>query len=574
MATTPQVQVGATTGGNPPVGYAQGVSNPPNGGAVTSVDSPAPMVPMISPDGRSGDIPANRVAEAQKAGFKPAYAMTSPDGQTGYVPDDQYQNAVAKGFKLNTQPGVRVTGTNGAGQPIFGPEGAPAPGLGDIFNTDMLANTGNSALQGIENFARAAASSVGHMAAHPLNAIENAAMPYLSGALTPAGAITPQAWNSLDNTAEAMAAHPAYAAGKIAGPIIAGVGVSDVAPIIGEPIGRGATAVREAALGDADAAALRGLHVSPQSPKAIQTLNAVEGARPFLQGSQNLADVQARIPDAKAEIWEPYQNALNKIGGRQVKGPDGAMTTVQTLEDRRLELSAQLRTLRKGGPEAIQLAQQKGLTQANLLREDSQIRSVLDPQLRQAGIDPAAIRKAFSQVAQVGSRVAGKTTTGEASQPFGFSRLADIDIRKPLSNIGTTVKVARDIAAGRYRSQIPTDMNIREAFRPSVSGPKPNFAALPSRYAGLLERGPIQTPPPADTSGSIPYQPPPVDATTRAVRLGRLLPAQTGGPIELPYVPEMTGGEQLAALLHYLRNNKPPKGLPAKSSPIRLPASK
>lgn len=37
-----QVQTGAVAGGNAPVEYAQGVSNPPNGGQVTNIDNPEP----------------------------------------------------------------------------------------------------------------------------------------------------------------------------------------------------------------------------------------------------------------------------------------------------------------------------------------------------------------------------------------------------------------------------------------------------------------------------------------------------------------------------------------------------
>jgi len=48
------------------------------------------------------------------------------------------------------------------------------------------------------------------------------------------------------------------------------------------------------------------------------------------------------------------------------------------------------------------------------------------------------------------------------------------------------------------------------------------------------------------------------------------LPASTGGPIELPYVPEMSGGEQLAALMQLLRKSQP-IALPAQATPIRLP---
>ena len=61
--------------------------------------------------------------------------------------------------------------------------------------------------------------------------------------------------------------------------------------------------------------------------------------------------------------------------------------------------------------------------------------------------------------------------------------------------------------------------------------------------------------------------------TTRAQRLGLLLPEETGGPIELPYVPEMTPGEQSAATMQQIRTGGAPKALPENTAPVRLPSS-
>ena len=56
-------------------------------------------MPMISPDGQSGEVPRAKVAEARKAGFKDATAMISPDGKMGYVPTDRMADAAAAGFR-------------------------------------------------------------------------------------------------------------------------------------------------------------------------------------------------------------------------------------------------------------------------------------------------------------------------------------------------------------------------------------------------------------------------------------------------------------------------------------------
>lgn len=68
---------------------------------------------------------------------------------------------------------------------------------------------------------------------------------------------------------------------------------------------------------------------------------------------------------------------------------------------------------------------------------------------------------------------------------------------------------------------------------PDAAPVKFNGAQPPQSPLKQLAAGPIVTPPPADTSGSIPYTPPPVAATTRAQRLGLMLPEKASGPIEL-----------------------------------------
>lgn len=76
------------------------------------------LVPMISPDGRSGDIPADRVNEALAAGFKGAVVMTSPDGQQGYVPHDRANEAINAGFKVG-QPSAQAFADRGQNKEGF-----------------------------------------------------------------------------------------------------------------------------------------------------------------------------------------------------------------------------------------------------------------------------------------------------------------------------------------------------------------------------------------------------------------------------------------------------------------------
>lgn len=64
----------------------------------------ATTVPMIAPDGTSGEIPTDRVQAATAAGFKQAVEMTSPDGKQGYIPVERQQDALKAGFKMATAP--------------------------------------------------------------------------------------------------------------------------------------------------------------------------------------------------------------------------------------------------------------------------------------------------------------------------------------------------------------------------------------------------------------------------------------------------------------------------------------
>jgi hypothetical protein len=60
-------------------------------------------VPIFAPDGTLGDIPAERLPDAVKAGAKPGVKVISPEGIPGVVPADRYADAVRAGAKLAPQ---------------------------------------------------------------------------------------------------------------------------------------------------------------------------------------------------------------------------------------------------------------------------------------------------------------------------------------------------------------------------------------------------------------------------------------------------------------------------------------
>jgi hypothetical protein len=299
-----------------------------------------------------------------------------------------------------------------------------------------------------------------------------------------------------------------------------------VGDAVGEGIGAGIRApgqIRAAAIGDTDAAALRGLRVPPNGKKVLPMQGSVQTARPYLQGSSSLEDLQGRIGPAKDEIFQPYRETLDAVGDRPVRGPDG-MTTIRALEDERQELSAMNRGLRTGDPSALRLAEQKGMSQSESLARERSIQAHLDPALSDYGIDPQGIRQAYGSVARIGNQVEGRSTLLEKPQPSGFGKIGQISLKQPFQAPGQILSGIRDLVAGRPAfSMSPSDVGIREGF--AKAGPKPDFGRYtPVQPTGLLGRGATPMGAPPEVSGPPEgYRPPPFYHDTDAMRTGRLL---------------------------------------------------
>lgn len=330
---------------------------------------------------------------------------------------------------------------------------------------------------GLRNFGRGAGEVLIGPIMHPLDTLKGIgeslppiqAYKYATGQSTQAKQFGDSVIN--DFKQHGLQAIP-HSAGKIAGMII-GSKIPEAALSSLEEVSAAGTGLRDAAIGNPDVSALKGLRVPAGSPKVLSTLKSVEGGRPYLQGAEGLQDLQAKLPIAKAEVWSPYKEAISKIGGKQVQGPDGP-TTVGDLENQRLQTSALLRDLKARDPQAIQTAQQKGLGQADLLDQEKAIKAALDPHLEEYGINPQLIRKTFGNLAQIEGKVSGKSTLGEANQPYGLGKLGNLSIKEPLKGPGEILSGLKDLAAGRplFRGK-PTDIGIREGFR--NAGPKPNL---------------------------------------------------------------------------------------------------
>ena len=389
----------------------------------------------------------------------------------------------------------------------------------------------------MEKFGASAMRGAGDLFVHPIKSAKSLVG---TGAnlMDPTGALAhAMGQPNIPETIKQMTTHPIETAGGAVGGAVLGMGAGE----IGAGLGRAGSALRSAAIGDPDAAALRALNVPPKSPHVQSTLNAVAKSRPYLSGARNLEDLQSRIPPAKGEIWSPYQQGVEAIGDRPVQGPSG-MTDVRGLEAERQQMSALNRDLRSRmpNPESVKLAEQKGMGQADLLQHERAVKAALDPELASTGIKPGAIRSTYGGVSKVGERVSGRSTIGEESQPYGLGKLSNIDITKPLSMVKPVFEAGRDIVAGRpLFSGKPTDVAVRDAFR--AGGPKPALGTL--RAPSLAAAQPLRLPSPAAQLGRAPepggtpegYQPPTFYHDTAAMRRGMLLeapPIQLGGRVE------------------------------------------
>ncbi|MGA9668241.1 MAG: hypothetical protein WBQ94_03485 [Terracidiphilus sp.] len=340
-----------------------------------------------------------------------------------------------------------------------------APGVIDRMKSNWESNTteqpNDSAFM---RFGKTAARDLEDVATHPIDTVWNA-YAHMGDALK----------NPIPSIVGAM--NEPNAIPHALGHVASGALVGGILGAAGEGAGSAGSMIRNAAMDSPDVAALKGMGIGPKSDQAINTLNAVKGARPFLQGANSLEDLQSKVGAAKGEIWAPYEDAVSRIGDQQVYGPDGP-TTVRALEQERQQLSALNRGIKSGNPADIQLATQKGMNQAQLLAREEAVKAALDPALESAGVKPLDIRKAFGQVAQVGGNIEGKSTLLD-QKPMGFGRMARISPFHPFQSAENIASGIRDVAAGRpLWSGSPTDVGIREAFR--VGGEKPNFFGNPT----------------------------------------------------------------------------------------------
>jgi hypothetical protein len=418
---------------------------------------------------------------------------------------------------------------------------------------------------GLKDFATAAVTPGGdpHLAAHgahrmisgtmstaaPVLPFAAAAVPVGTALTLGAGAVGQKIG---EKGAEYAGAGPEYQelAGD-AGALLTGFG--------GAKLRGGAKSIREAAMEDPNVAAQKALKPPPK--KAVQMQQNLAEARPYLKGADSLGKLQETIPKAKAEIWKPYKDAIEKVGDKKVTGPDGE-TTVAQLEKDRLQVSADLDTARKMQPTDRQTALQKQSTVKELMDRDAAIKEALDPELQKAGVNPKLIRRVHGTVKGIEKLTEGRNTLTE-NKPYGFGKMAEkFSLTRPGQTIRGIGSGVRDIAAGRpLWSGSPTDVAVREGFR--TGGEKPNLMAaqvpqfapaeapIPMEGWGRGGRQPqmFEATPPAELWPESPSRLPWLERERLSGRLGKQAPVLPAPPaiINNPIEPAIAGRSAVEA---------------------------
>lgn len=338
MATT-DVQTGATAGGNAPVGYAQGVSNPPNGGQVTDVDNPEPndaptMVPIFAPDGSFGEVPLARVHDALNAGGKRAEYMVSPDGKGGYIPQDRVQDAVKAGAKFGS-PDVHQSTAQLYREALFNPVGSgAASGV-----SGGLEQAGGRAMQGITApllHPLDTLSGIAHTIAHPIDTAEQRINEFK------------QEWKQNPTLALENAAGDVV--GAVEGGRLGSAALSKAADVAAPLAGRAALLGRTPE--EAYESALKPSTVLPQAARDRAVATGL---------SQNIPISKAGLERLGEQIDEYNQQIANKINSA---GPNRSIApgkAVQNLAETRSKFASQVNP--QGDLAAIDNSEQQFLDQ-------------------------------------------------------------------------------------------------------------------------------------------------------------------------------------------------------------------
>lgn len=542
-------------------------------------------VTIFDPQGNKGDIPHESLAAAVKAGAKPAVTIKDPQGNLGEIPADQMQAASKAGATIvpyhdqETQHpefwhqlysdalGIGKGVLSGAGTALRTLSGDPTAAQ------DMMKSTAQVLDSDPER--KAAGYSQTYRAVAPLGGLAGVDVPTMEkhaahGDVSAVAADTVAPMGALGATLAAAHTVPTLKE-AVPGAIEA---TSDAAKSIAAK-----TPVLKAFV-DGPPEQLMMKAIKPRSSNTGFN-DAVKGALPNMKAAeadlghpvQGVDDALQVADIAKKKIWQRYQEVLGPAAARgvQLDGNSIADAMMRSIDKRTATQNPGLvdkvqqvadtyrRPMNVAEAEDYLQSANKELTSyyaknkvgrsaaladpsvAYTVAESDALRDSLYSKLNEAsGPGAADLKRAYGAITNVQGELLNRQNVAARQQPQSLNE--QISTARGAGKIvkgvftaspGDILEGAEGIATSKWmKERNSTDAMISRAFEATEPAKAPPGGPRPMFIKGLLNRGPVPLGSSPDTSGSVPFTPPPVDATTRAQRLGLLLPERTA--TELP----------------------------------------
>lgn len=560
--------------------------------------SSQPVVPMFDPTGTLRDVPQAQMLEARRNGMEIGVRMSAPDGTTRVVPASRYQEASQNGMKplpIEQQavqhPGVLgsiwsdIKGMASSLPSMMGAMVGPTPvpvGGGRI----AVSNPGGQIMQATT-------------AADAQRAQEGRSPLYRAGAAV-AGQFTNvpgMEQSAREGDVGGVVGHAA--SGPLAMAATIGAAKAAPA-LIEPPLRAASGLVKAGteAVGEAREALTAPQNLAPEQAfaKATKPRNAIVDAQGKFRiglpdarraadslgidtSQMTLEDAQAAVSQAKRDVWSEFESrfmgpnrrigidttpvadkvqaassrwsditkqsnpgAMEDIANRAGQY-DGKIQSIDQVERRIQDLNNELRS-QQAQYKVNEDALRRDPRYASRFAELDGLRAIEDKAFTDlSGPGSAGLKQRYGALKTMDDVLQRRVNVADRSAPislnqamgriYGLGRIAKGAVTLSPSDV---LEGLVSMKAGE-NARLYNDPNylVQQAFSktlPRAAAPKP--IARPT--AGLLPRGPIMQGGIPDTSGSIPYQPPAYSPTTRAQRLGLMLPEKTA--IEAGPVPE------------------------------------
>jgi hypothetical protein len=330
-------------------------------------------------------------------------------------------------------------------------------------------------------------------------------------------------------------------------------------------------------------------HVNRGLPDAVRAANNLG----IDTSNMTLRDAETAVTQAKKDVWDEFTqnhlapnasvvmdtsgvadaisavgNKMTAIQQRRMPGIvndikdnaadySGQTMTVGQIEDRIQELNNELRS-QQATFKVNEMNLRRDPNYAHKFAELDALRELESQAFGEMNSpDAADLKQRYGSLKVLQDVIDRRINVAERQNPVGlyegmgrgagFAKMAQGGVQtlllNPKEGLPNIVEGAALATRGTNLQKLNNpDFLISQAFSKTAPREAPDFSPqrggsniIPPK--GALPPGPVITPPPADTSGSVPYTPPPVDAGTRASRFGLLLPEKTATPLPQSSIP-------------------------------------